>query len=238
MRRRSRRLPQARQKDITRSAPRRHGCRKHFKGGQRGVLRAVRPGQKAKYDQFGKAAFDPTAGAGGRYNSGFTDLGILVIFSGIFRRCFRRRHYVAAHGSPARRGCAGASTLSFEEAVAGCRRKSTTRACINAPPAAVPARSRHCRRDLPDCHGSGQRVVVQRMGGMSFQSRLPAKSVAVPVGTSKRPAPSVGAPGWNAKTAVSTVTIPAGIDDGDASLCADRAVKARTAVPRASRSSL
>ena len=84
--------------------------------------------KKAKYDQFGHAAFDPTAGAGGGYGGGFGggfgDFDLGDIFGSIFGGAF-------GGGSPRRAGpqrgddVMARVTLTFEEAAFGCKKDVT-----------------------------------------------------------------------------------------------------------------
>ena len=75
--------------------------------------------------------------------------------------------------------------------------------------------SRHCRRTCPDCHGSGQRVVVQRMGGMSFQSKTTCEKCRGTGRYIKTPCSKCRGTGLERENRSLTVTIPAGIDDGE-----------------------
>lgn len=93
---------------------------KHFKEVNEAYSVLSDADKKAKYDQFGKAAFDQSAGAGGGYG-GFTDFGDLGdIFGSIFGGAF-------GGGTSRRTGPQRGEdvqvrlTLSFEEAVFACK---------------------------------------------------------------------------------------------------------------------
>ncbi|MBQ4605602.1 MAG: DnaJ domain-containing protein, partial [Clostridia bacterium] len=81
------------------------------------------PDKKAKYDQYGHAAFDPASGAGAGFG-GFGDFGFDIndIFSSFFG---------GGGGSSRRNGPVRGSninvrlTLTFEEAVFGCKKEIT-----------------------------------------------------------------------------------------------------------------
>ena len=82
--------------------------------------------KKAKYDQFGHAAFDPTAGAGGGYGGGFGggfgDFDLGDIFGSIFGGGFGGGSTQRRNG-PQRGDDVGARvTLTFEEAAFGCKK--------------------------------------------------------------------------------------------------------------------
>lgn len=93
------------------------------------------PEKKAKYDQFGHAAFDPSMGGAG---AGFGDFGDIFgdIFSGIFGGSGRQqRPNGPMQGESIRTG----AMVSFEEAAFGCEREITV------------SRVEECK----DCKGTG-----------------------------------------------------------------------------------
>jgi molecular chaperone DnaJ len=169
------------------------------------------PDKKAKYDQYGKAAFDQTAGGGG-YQGGFGDFGDLGdIFGSIFGGGTQRRT-----GPQQGEDVQARITLSFEEAVFGCKKEiSYTRlhkcpACKGS--GAEPGTS---AESCSACHGTGQRVVIQRMGGMSFQSKSVCDRCRGTGKIIKTPCQKCRGTGLERENRSLTVTIPAGIDDGE-----------------------
>ena len=176
--------------------------------------------KKAKYDQFGHAAFDPSAGAGyggGGFGGGFGDFGDLGdIFGSIFGNGFgggaRRRN----PNAPERGEDIGIRlSITFEEAAFGVKKDVTyTRICkcpdCNGSGAAAGTSPETCSV----CHGSGQRVVVQRMGGMSFQSTTTCEACRGTGRVIKTPCSTCRGAGTQRETQKAPINIPAGIDDG------------------------
>ena len=175
------------------------------------------PEQKAKYDQFGHAAFDPTAGGGygGGGFGGFGDFGDLGdIFGSIFGGAF-------GGGATQRRGPRRGDdvgvrlTLSFEEAAFGCKKDISYNRLHKCPSCnGSGAEAGSTPETCPDCRGSGQRVVVQRMGGMSFQSKVTCDRCHGTGKYIKNPCQKCRGSGLERENRKLTVSIPAGIDDG------------------------
>ena len=174
------------------------------------------PEQKAKYDQFGHAAFDPTAGGGygGGGFGGFGDFGDLGdIFGSIFGGAF-------GGGATQRRGPRRGDdvgvrlTLSFEEAAFGCKKDISYNRLHKCPACnGSGAEAGSTPETCPDCRGSGQRVVVQRMGGMSFQSKVTCDRCHGTGKYIKNPCQKCRGSGLEKENRKLTVSIPAGIDD-------------------------
>ncbi len=175
--------------------------------------------KKAKYDQFGHAAFDPAAGGGygGGFGGGFGDFGDLGdIFGSIFGNGFgggRRRN----PNAPERGDDIGLRvSVTFEEAAFGTKKDvSYTRTAKCADCGGSGAESGTSAETCSVCHGSGQRVVVQRMGGMSFQSTQTCDACRGTGKIIKSPCGKCRGSGIVRENKKLTVTIPAGIDDGE-----------------------
>lgn len=174
------------------------------------------PEQKAKYDQFGHAAFDPTAGGGysGGGFGGFGDFGDLGdIFGSIFGGAFGGG---AQRRGPRRGDDVGVRlTLTFEEAAFGCKKDisySRLHKCPSCNGSGAEAGS--SPETCPDCRGTGQRVTVQRMGGMAFQSKVTCDRCHGTGKYIKNPCQKCRGSGLERETRKLTVTVPAGIDNG------------------------
>ena len=179
------------------------------------------PEKKAKYDQFGAAAFDPAAGGyggyGGGFEGGFGDFGDLGdIFGSIFGSAFGGGGAQRRNGPQRGDDLGTRITLSFEEAAFGCKKDvSYTRQHKCTSCSGSGAEAGTSAQTCPDCHGSGQRVVIQRMGGMSFQSKTTCEKCR---GTGKyipTPCSKCRGSGLEKESRNLTVTIPAGIDNGE-----------------------
>ncbi len=173
--------------------------------------------KKAKYDQFGHAAFDPTAGGGyggGGFSGGFGDFGDLgdifgSIFGGAFGGGTQKR-------GPRRGDDVGVRlTLTFEEAAFGCKKDVSYNRLHKCPHCnGTGAAAGTAPETCPDCRGAGQRVTVQRMGGMSFQSKVTCEKCHGTGKFIKEPCRECRGSGLERENRKLTVTIPAGIDNG------------------------
>lgn len=177
--------------------------------------------KKARYDQFGFAGVDSNYGAGaggGAYGAGgfdFGDLGDIFgsFFGGGFGSAQRRNPNAPQRGESIRLSV----TISFEEAAFGCEKEITlnrTEPCddCHGTGCAPGTTAEVC----PDCHGSGQ-IRIQRGGGaFTFATTAPCTRCQ---GTGKiihQPCPDCKGSGSVRKQRKITVSIPAGIDDGQA----------------------
>lgn len=171
--------------------------------------------KKAQYDQFGHAAFEQGGGAGYGGFGGFGDFGDLGdIFGNIFGGGFggsssQRRN------APMRGDDVGVTiNLSFEEAAFGVKKDVTfnrIQRCsdCSGSGAAKGTSAETCTA----CGGSGQRRVVQRMGGMQFQSTVTCETCRGKGKIIKNPCQNCRGTGFVKISKKLEVSIPAGIND-------------------------
>ena len=180
--------------------------------------------KRARYDQFGHAGVDPNYGAGGPgggfggFDMGDIDLG--DIFGSFFGGGFGGFGGSASsrrNGPQKGESLRARLTISFEEAAFGCEkeinlnRTEECEACHGS--GAEPGTT---AETCPDCRGTGVVRVQQRTGGFAFSSTAPCSRCR---GTGKiihTPCKACGGSGSVKKTKRVTVSIPAGIDDGQA----------------------
>ncbi len=178
------------------------------------------PQKRSRYDQFGHAGVDPSFGGGygggyGGFNMGDMDLGDLFgsFFGGGFGGGQRQNPNAPRKGETLR----AAVTISFEEAAFGCEKEITlTRsercdACQGT--GCAPGTSADT---CPDCRGTGV-IRIQRGGGaFTFSTSAPCTRCQ---GTGKiihQPCGECHGSGSVRKQRKLTITIPAGIDNGQA----------------------
>ncbi len=171
--------------------------------------------KKAKYDQFGHAAFDPAAGGGAGFDGGFDfgDIGDIFgsFFGGGFGSSQRNRN------APMRGDDVGARvTITFEEAAFGVKKDvsfNRVQKCddCGGSGAKKGTSAETCRV----CGGSGQRRITQRLGGMAFQSTTTCDSCRGTGKTIKDPCTNCRGTGYVKVNKKLSVSIPAGIDDGE-----------------------
>lgn len=175
--------------------------------------------KRSRYDQFGHAGVDPNFGAGGGgfggFNMGDIDLGDLFgsFFGGGFGGAQRANPNAPRRGENLRT----AVTISFEEAAFGCEKEITvTRSepcqtchgngCAPGTTAEV----------CPDCHGTGS-IRIQRGGGaFTFATSAPCTRCQGTGRIIHTLCPDCHGEGSVRKQRKLTVTIPAGIDNGQA----------------------
>lgn len=171
------------------------------------------PEKRQQYDQFGHAAFDPSQGGSG-FSGGFGDFGF--DFGDIFSSFFGGGTSSRRSNGPVRGDDVGVRiTISFEEAVNGCKKDVTFRriqrcADCGGSGAAKGTEPKTCTK----CSGSG-RVRVQRrtpLGMMQTENACDAcggkgKIIETPCKTCR-------GQGQYSTSKTLQVSIPAGIDNG------------------------
>ena len=172
--------------------------------------------KRAKYDQYGHAAFDPSAGFGAGGFGGFEGFGGFGDLGDIFGDIFGFGGTRSNPNAP-RRGESLRATvnISFEEAAFGCKKDVTVARVEQCPdckgngcaPGATP-------EVCPDCKGSGSVRTTQRTPFGMAQSTAPCSKCR---GTGKiihQPCPTCRGMGNIRRQHKINVSIPAGIDDG------------------------
>ena len=177
------------------------------------------PDKKAKYDQYGHAAFDPNAGFGGGGGFGgfgdFGDLGDILgnIFGGGFG---------GFGGSQTRRNAPQKGEnlrvrlgISFEEAAFGCTREISVPRIEDCDDCSGSG----CKpgtspESCPDCGGTGTVRTSQRTPFGVMQSTAACRRCGGTGKLIKAPCPKCGGKGKVRKTRSISVNIPSGIDDG------------------------
>lgn len=172
------------------------------------------PEKRAKYDQFGHAAFDPAAGGGNPFQgggygfSGFSDI-IDQMFGGGFSGGSTRNGPVP--GNDLRYNM----TLTFEEAAFGVRKEiliPREEACptcsgSGAKPGTSPVR-------CTTCGGTGQVRTQQQTILGAFSSTRPCSACRGTGKIIKEPCSDCHGTGRIRKNTRIAVNVPAGIDDG------------------------
>ncbi len=173
--------------------------------------------KRAKYDQYGHAAFDPTAGAGAGGFGGFGgfDVDLGDIFGSFFGGGFGGGSRQQRRNAPQRGDDIETNiTISFEEAVFGCKKEikyTRMKKCSGCNgTGSADGKSETC----PTCHGSGQRRVMQNLGGMQFQSTTTCDTCRGTGKYIKTPCQKCRGNGFEKEQKSITINIPAGIDHG------------------------
>lgn len=173
------------------------------------------PQKKAAYDQYGEAAFDGSMGGGAGGFGGFGDFGdIGDIFSSFFGGGFGGGS--RSRSGPRRGDDIGQRvTVSFREACAGIKKTvSYNRICTCEDCKGTGSRDGATER-CSVCGGSGQERVMQRLGGMQFQSTRTCTTCGGKGKIIRNKCSSCGGNGLTRKKETLEITIPAGIDDGN-----------------------
>ena len=176
------------------------------------------PEKKAKYDQFGHAAFDPAAGGGyGGGFGGFGDFGdIGDIFGSFFGGGFGGSSQRRRNGPMRGEDISIRLTVTFEEAAFGVKKDITynrVQKCDDCKGSGAADGS--SPETCPHCRGTGQRQVTQRIGGMAFQSTTTCENCRGTGKIIKNPCQNCRGTGYVKVSKKLSVSIPAGIDDGE-----------------------
>lgn len=172
--------------------------------------------KRARYDQYGHAGVDPNFGAGG-FSGGFGDMGFDMgdIFDSFFGGGF------SGGGSRSRNGPRRGSniqarvTVSFTEAAFGCEKEITVTRSDTCPECGGNGCEKGTTPEVcPNCRGTGTVRVQQRTPFGVMQTSAQCQNCR---GTGKiihSPCHECGGTGSVRKSKRITVTIPAGIDNG------------------------
>jgi molecular chaperone DnaJ len=173
-------------------------------------------GKRQKYDQFGHAAFDPSAGAEGFGGfGGFGDGGF--DFGDIFSSFFG-----GGGGSRSSRNAAidgedivTRLTISFDEAVFGCKKEISyprVEACDECSGTGAEKGSKP--ETCATCHGTGRVTVQQQTMFGRMQSQRSCTACRGTGKIVKNPCKNCNGKGYVRVTKKTELTIPAGIDNG------------------------
>ena len=176
--------------------------------------------KRSRYDQFGHAGVDPNFGAGGGgfgFDMGDLDLG--DIFGSFFGGGFGGFGGGGARRNGPQKGesLRASITITFEEAAFGCTKELD----LNRTETCEACRGSGCEagttaETCPDCRGAGQVRIQRGAGGFAFSTTTTCSKCR---GTGKlihTPCKKCGGAGSVRKKQRVSVTIPAGIDDGQA----------------------
>ena len=179
------------------------------------------PDKRAKYDQFGHAAFDPSAGGpGGAGFGGFGGFG--DIFGGGFGDIFGDIFGGGFGGGQTRRNgpqrgesIRASVSVDFTEAAFGCEKSVTVERSESCPTCKGNGCAHGTTPEVcPECHGTGTVTQAQRTPFGVMQSQGPCQKCR---GTGKiihQPCPDCHGSGRIRKRRTIQVNIPAGIDNG------------------------
>ncbi len=175
--------------------------------------------KKAKYDQFGHAAFDPAAGGGGYGGGfgGFSDFGDIgdifgSFFGGGFGGSGRQNRNAPMRGEDVM----ARVTITFEEAAFGVKKDVSFNRVQKCDDCGGSGASKGSKAETcAACRGTGQRTVTQRIAGMAFQSTTTCDACRGSGKIIKDPCSNCRGTGYVKVNKKLSVNIPAGIDDGE-----------------------
>lgn len=174
------------------------------------------PDKKSKYDQFGHSAFDPSMGGGGFGGAGFGGFDFGDIFGSMFGGGFGSSSSSRRNGSMRGDDLQYRLTITFEEAAFGCKKDiSYGRVERCSECGGNGAAKGTSPETCPTCGGRGHVSVSQRTPFGVFQSTQTCDNCRGTGKIVKTPCKNCNAKGYVKIQKKLTVTIPAGIDNGE-----------------------
>ena len=172
--------------------------------------------KRAKYDQYGHAAFDPNSGFGGGGGFGGFDFDMGDIFSSFFGGGFGGGRSQSRANAPIAGDDIGLRVvLSFEEAAFGCKREvSYARVQKCGDCSGSGAKKGTSPEKCTKCGGRGTVTVQQRTAFGMMQSTKACPDCNGTGKIIKTPCENCRGKGYVKINKKLEVTIPAGIDDG------------------------
>ena len=190
-------------------------CEERFKEGNEAYEGLSDPDKRKKYDQFGFAAFDPNAGAGGF--SGFEGFGGFGGFGDIFGDIFGFGGGARSNPNAPRKGESLRATvnISFEEAAFGCKKEVTVGRVEQCPDCKGTGCAPGTTPEIcPDCKGTGNVTVSQRTPFGVMQSSSPCSKCRGTGRIIHQPCKTCRGMGNIRRQHKIEINVPAGIDDG------------------------
>ncbi len=176
------------------------------------------PDKRAKYDQFGQAGVDPNFGGGGFGGFDMGDIDLGDIFSSFFGGGFGGFGGQSRANAPQKGDSLRANlTVTFEEAAFGCEKEielSRTETCPDCQGSGCQPGT--TAEKCPDCNGMGVVRIQRGGGGFAFSTTAPCTRCKGTGRLIHSPCRTCGGAGSVKKKQRIKVTIPAGIDDGQA----------------------
>ena len=174
------------------------------------------PDKRAKYDQYGHAAFDPSQGFGGGGFGGFDGFGGFGGFADIFGDMFGFGGGGRSSNAPRKGENIRASvTVKFEEAAFGVKREVMIGRVEQCPDCKGTGCAEGTTPEIcPECKGTGSVMTAQRTPFGMMQSSGPCKKCGGKGRIIHSPCGTCRGMGSIRKQHKVSVNIPAGIDDG------------------------
>lgn len=173
--------------------------------------------KRGRYDQFGHAGVDPSYGGGGGGGFGGFDMGDIDL-GDIFGSFFGGGGGGQRRNGPAKgESLRGNLTITFEEAAFGCEKEINLSRTENCPDCHGSGCASGTTADTcPECRGAGVLRVQQGVGGFAFSRTVTCTKCQGTGKLIKSPCATCHGKGTEKKQQRINVTIPAGIDEGQA----------------------
>ncbi|MCR5773966.1 MAG: molecular chaperone DnaJ [Lachnospiraceae bacterium] len=193
------------------------------------------PDKRRQYDQFGHAAFDGPGGGGGGFGGfgDFSSMDFTDMFGDIFGDLFGGRSRASRNGPRKGANLRAAVRISFEEAVFGCEREIELTLKDECPKCkGTGCKPGTSKMTCGKCGGKGQIVFTQQSLFGTVQNVQTCPECHGTGQVIKDKCPDCYGTGYIASKKKIQVTIPAGIDNGQAVRIRDKGEPGSNGGPR------